>query len=71
MMSDHHVEVMEERELQGVLKFAEFVIESPARAWAEFSLDQRQRFSPGSGIRPREGIWNLDRRIKDGSSGRI
>lgn len=44
VMADLHVEVMEERELCGVLEFAEFVIGSPARAWAEFNLDQRQRF---------------------------
>jgi site-specific DNA recombinase len=44
LMADHHVEVIEERELKGVLDFAEYVFESPARAWAEFNLDQRQRF---------------------------
>jgi site-specific DNA recombinase len=44
VMSDLHVEVMEERELKGVLDFAEHVIKNPARAWAEFNLDQKQRF---------------------------
>ena len=43
-MSDHHVEVMDEREPKGVLEFAEFVLENKARAWAEFTVDQRQRF---------------------------
>jgi site-specific DNA recombinase len=41
---DHHVEVMEEQELKGLLDFAEHVITKPARAWIEFNPEQRQRF---------------------------
>ena len=43
-MADHIVEVVDERELKGVLDFAEHVIMSPSRAWQEFNLDQKQRF---------------------------